>query len=237
MSARFTCWLLITDKMINFITYRSSLASSETDSWQTKQRKNQARTKETRSQSLVNSRGINVARPEVKELYATLKVSAKAIDGVSKTMEILSKPWVKKRLPSIAAKVAKLTNFSKVLGPAGVAVGVGVDLLSAIGLIEDAVMDKLNQISRQIEELRDDVNKGFEEIKIILDRNLALMPFLTIYNKLQAQVDVYEQNVVSAQIDPTIFLKRLADMIHEGTIDGIISDLKQIHNMISGEVK
>ena len=88
-----------------------------------------------------------VARPEVKELYATLKVSAKAIDGVSKTMEILSKPWVKKRLASIAAKVAKLTNFSKVLGPAGVAVGVGVDLLSAIGLIEDAVMDKLNQIS------------------------------------------------------------------------------------------
>lgn len=178
-----------------------------------------------------------VARPEVKELYATLKVSAKTIDGVSKTMEILSKPWVKKRLPSIAAKVAKLTKFSKVLGPAGVAVGVVVNLLSAFGLVTDVVMDKLNQISRQIEELRDDVNKGFEEIKIILDRNLALMPFLTIYNKLQAQVDVYEQNVVSAQIDPTIFLKRLADMIHEGTIDGIISDLKQIHNMISGEVQ
>ena len=178
-----------------------------------------------------------VARPEVKELYATLKVSAKAIDGVSKTVEILSKPWVTKRLPSIAAKVAKLTKFSKVLGPAGVAVGIGVDILSAVGLVEDAVMAKLNQISRQIEELKDDVKKGFQEIKIILDRNLALMPFLTIYNKLQAQVDVYEQNVVGVHIDATIFLKRLADMIHEGTIEGIISDLKQIHNMISGDVK
>lgn len=178
-----------------------------------------------------------VARSEVKELYSALKVSAQVIDGTSKTIEILSKPWVTRRLPSIAAKLGKVTKLSAVLGPAGVAVGVAVDILSAIGLVQDAVMAKLDQISRQIDDLRDDVNKGFADIKVILDRNLALMPFLTIYNKLQAQVEVYEQNVVGVKIDAAIFSKRLAAMIHENTIDEIIYDLKQIHNMISGELK
>lgn len=178
-----------------------------------------------------------VARPEVKELYATFKVSAKVIDGASKTFEILSKPWVKDRFPSIAAIVIKVANFSEVLGPAGLAVGVAVDVLSALGLVEDAVMAKLNQISRQIEDLRDDVNKGFDDIKRLLDRNLALGRFLNVYDKLHAQVEVYERNVVLVRVNTATFSERLAAMIHENTIDEIIYDLQHIHNMMSGKGK
>lgn len=175
-----------------------------------------------------------VARPEVKTLYATLQVSAKVIDGTSKTLEILSKPWVKDRFPSIAAKLGKITNLSKALGPAGTALGVCVDLLSAFGLIEDAVMAKLDQISRQIEDLRDDVNRGFEDVKRLLDRNLALMPFLNIYMKLKAQVEIYEKSVVGVRVNPEVFTRRLALMIQNYSPDEIIRDLKQIHNIISG---
>lgn len=180
-----------------------------------------------------------VARPEVKELYRTLKVSAQAIDVASKTVEILSKPWVQNRLPSIAAKVQQLTNFTKALGPAGVALGVGVDILSAFGLIGDAVMDKLDQISQQIEDLKDDVNKGFEDVKRLLDRNLALQPFLNIYFKLQGKVEIYEQNVIGVRghVDARIFSERLAAMIQTYNPEEIIVDLKQIHNMITGKRK
>ena len=54
-----------------------------------------------------------VARPEVKELYATLKVSAKAIDGLSKTMEILSKPWVKKTTAVHCCESSKTDKFQQ----------------------------------------------------------------------------------------------------------------------------
>lgn len=178
-----------------------------------------------------------VARPDVKTLYATLRYSAQVIDGTSKTLEILSKPWVRDRFPSIAAKLGKLANFTKVLGPAGAALGVCVDILSAFGLIEDAVMNKLNQISKQIEDLRDDLNRGFEDVKRLLDRNLALMPFLTIYNKLKAQVEVFEENVVGVPVNAENFSIRLARMVEQYRPDDIIRDLKQVHNIITGRRK
>lgn len=129
-------------------------------------------------------------------------------------MKFLEEPWVTdvlaKRLPAITNRLTKIADFAKLLGPAGVALGVGVDILSMTGLIQDATMEKLDKLSRQIDALREDVQKGFGDIKEKLDSNIALSRFLLISDKLEAQVKVFEQNAkvgsfaLCKQLDGTI---------------------------------
>ena len=152
--------------------------------------------------------GKYVAKPEVKELYSAIKVSAQVIDGAGKMVKFLSKPEVKdllvKRLPAIATKLAKLTQFASLLGPAGAALGIAVDLLAAFGLLvqEDPVMEKLNEILSEIKDLRADMMKGFEELKTKLDSNLALTDFLHVINKLQSSIEIFELNIQDKTTDP-----------------------------------
>ena len=179
-----------------------------------------------------------IAKPEVKELYSALKVSAQVIDGANKTVEFFSKPAVKdllaKRLPAIAAKLGKLAKFASVLGPAGEALGVVVDLLSAFGLLQDPMMAKLDEIISEIKGLRNDVRKGFDELKKRLDKNLALTQFLIVYNKVKAQVDIYERNVGDHTTDPANLYNRLVDMVKSYTPHDLIVDLDQLHTIIMG---
>ncbi len=173
-----------------------------------------------------------VAKPEIKELFSAIRASAQAIDGASKTVDFFSKPEVKdllaKRLPKIASKLAKLTSFANLLGPAGAALGVAVDLLFAVGLLEkvDPVIAKLNEISKDVKELHDDVKKGFAELQAKLEANLALNQFLNIFNGLQSRVDVYEENLHD--------YRRLESMASNYTPDHIVKDLRQLHNVIVG---
>lgn len=138
------------------------------------------------------------AKPEVTTLHSILEAGANAINIASKVVEFFSKPEIIDRLPAIASKLSKLAKFAGLLGPAGAALGVVVDILSVFGFLsfgEDPVMKKLNEISNQIEELRNEVKKGFKEVKTQLDINLALTQFLDLRNELQAMVDIFEQNV------------------------------------------
>ena len=184
-----------------------------------------------------------VAKPEVKELYSTIEVSAKVIDGANKTVEFLSKPEVKglllKRLPAIAANLGKLTKFASLLGPAGAALGTVVDFLAAFGLFtqEDPIMAKLNEISNQIKDLRDEVEKGFTELKTRLDRNLALTEFLHVINNLQSQLEIFEQNVRRSTSDPAGFYARLQNMVKSYSPHNLITDLKKLHNIIVGSTE
>lgn len=180
-----------------------------------------------------------VRKPEIKDLYSAIKVSGQAIDVASKTVDFLSKPAVKdfltKRLPAIASKLGKLSQFAVLLGPAGIAVSIAVDLLSAFGLLieSDPVMDKLNEIGRQIEGLQDDIDKGFKELKNKLDKNLVLSQFLSVYDDMTAQVEIYEENVKKYRGKE--LYKRLEPMSKSYPPDKIIKELRKMHNMIAGK--
>ena len=66
------------------------------------------------------------------------------------------------------------------LGPAGIVLGKGVDLFAAMGLVNDATMDKLNQISSQIDQLRSEIEQGFQNLKDLVQIMSELNRFLPI---------------------------------------------------------
>jgi hypothetical protein len=161
-----------------------------------------------------------VAKPEVKACYDLMKHSAKAIDTVEGLAKFVEKPGVMdaltKKVPALAASIGKVAGLAKALGPAGVALGVGVDLMVAVGLLEDATMKKLDEISRQIKELSEDVKKGFESIKMHLKIERALQRFLEIHDKLQAKVVLYEEAVIQeGVINAGIFYELLQVMVKD----------------------
>ena len=133
-----------------------------------------------------------------------------------------------KNAPALAVKIGMIANFAKALGPARVALGVGVDLMVAFGLLEDATTKKLDEISSQIKELRDDVKKGFENIKKHLKIERVLKHFLDIHDKLHAKVDLYEKAVVHEGItDADVFYQLLEDMVKDYPPLEVITDLQQ----------
>ena len=143
-----------------------------------------------------------------------------------------------KNAPALAAKIGMITNFAKALGPTRVALGMGVNLMVAFGLLEDATTKKLDEISSQIKELRDDVKKGFESIKKHLKIERALKHFLDIHDKLHAKVNLYEKAVVHEGItDADVFYQLLEDMVKDYPPLEVITDLQQMHLLITGEAE
>ena len=177
-----------------------------------------------------------VAKPEVAELYRAITKRAKVINVASKTVDILTKHLVLKAFPSIHGKLIKLTSFATLLGQAGASLGTTVDVLSAFGLLQDDTTT-LDELSQQIQPLRDHVTKGFQDVKAKLDITLALTQFLPVFNKLRAQVQIYEQNVAGIDIEADKLYKRLDDMVEDSPPGAIILDLKQLHNLITGNAQ
>ncbi len=175
-----------------------------------------------------------VAKPEVANLFAGMKTAAKAIDGANRFVDLLNNPSLAKKFPAIATKLLKLGQLASFLGPAGAALGIGCDLLSAFGLVEDGVMAKLDEISRQIRDLRDDVRRGFEDLRGILGEVQVLLQFLPIYTRIQAQVEIFEQNVEGNYSDPMLFYSRFDALVEAYKPHEIVADLKQMHLLITG---
>ena len=183
-----------------------------------------------------------LVNPEVKQIYAAMEVCAKAIDRTADIAMFLEKPGIKnvlmKNAPALSAKLGMIANFAKALGPAGVALGVGVDLMAAFGLLEDAMTKTLDEISCQVKELRKDVKIGFESIRKHLKIERTLKRFLDIHDKLQAKVDLYENTVVHEGIaDADVFYQLLEDMVKDYPPLNIITDLQQMHLLITGEAE
>lgn len=181
-----------------------------------------------------------VAKPEVKEVYAVMKTSAKAIDTTADVVTFLEKPGIKdvlsKNVPALSAKIEMIGKFAKALGPAGVALGFGVDLMVAFGLLEDCTMKQLNEISCLIKELSEDVKKGFEDIKKHLKIERALTRFLDIHDKVRTKVELYEETVVhEGIIDANVFYQLLEDMVTNYHPLDVIEDLEQMHRLMTGE--
>lgn len=138
-------------------------------------------------------------KSEVQALHKAISDSAQHIDKSSSTADYLSevKDLLLKRLPSIAANLKKLAEFASLLGPAGAALGLAVDLVAAFGLMTDTdpVTSKLDAISKQIDGLHSDMLSGFDALQTRLEANRVLADFTHILNKIKSQVEIFEENV------------------------------------------
>ena len=94
---------------------------------------------------------------QVKTVYSTLQSSSGVLQAANDTIKYLSKETVMKALsrvsPDLVKYLTKVVQISTVLGPAGKALGMGVDLIMKCGLnVQDCTVAELDEISRQIED-------------------------------------------------------------------------------------
>ena len=175
-----------------------------------------------------------VAKSEVKEVYTVMKRCAQLLDASNHAIKYLSNETVQdsitKHYPAFL-NITKATGLAQILGPAGTALGVGVDLMVKTGLVEDAFMSKLNEISRKVEQLRSDVERGFQSLKVQFKITQALESFLPVYNKLIKNIRIYEE---MPDKDQSTYLRRLALMVKDYSPNKIIRDLCQLHALIVG---
>ena len=169
-----------------------------------------------------------VEMPEVKETYAAMKTNAKCMDtGSFLTTPNLISTLEKSGASTLAENIRNAVELAALLGPAGVALGVGVDLMVAVGLLEDASMMKLDELSRHV------VKRNFENFNRKIAE--ALNCFLPIINKILAYVLRYEQILASRAGDVNGFFERLEDLAKECSPSKVIVALRQIHVLITGE--
>jgi len=180
-----------------------------------------------------------VAKPEVAAIYRALEVCARAIDSVQSianstlTSQVIDA--LTKTSPAIAVRLSMFKGLAANLGPAGAALGVGVDLMVMFGLVQDETVAALNGISHQIESLRGEVRRSFADLKVCIDTSETLQRFFRTFDRLQANVQVFEQNVMEGNTDGDILYERLGMMVKHYPPHKIVRDLRQLHNRITGD--
>ena len=180
-----------------------------------------------------------VEKPEVKEMYATMKKSADSIDARIVAIAFWTKPEnfiaLEKSVPAMANNLIKMARLASLLGPAGVDLGVGLDLMVAVGLLEVASVLRLDELSHQINDMKLDVVKGFESLKVHLETAEILNRFLPVLDQMLASVLQYEQILASRAGDVNGFFERLEELAKEYSPSKVIVALRQIHVLITGE--
>ena len=85
--------------------------------------------------------------------------------------------------------------------------GKGVDLFVAMGLAQDATMAKLDEISRQIDALRSEVEQGFQNLKAFIKNTVELNRFLLTYDTMLTNVQQYEKLISNPEKNtPDLFM-------------------------------
>ena len=175
---------------------------------------------------------------QVKTVYSTLQSSSGVLQAANDTIKYLSKETVMKALsrvsPDLVKYLTKVVQISTVLGPAGKALGMGVDLIMKCGLnVQDCTVAELDEISRQIEELKD-----FKTLKVQLRIERALHRFLPIHDSIITKVQRFERILASRlsnNNDIDVFCERIGKMSIDYTPSQIIDDLHRLHVLITGE--
>ena len=184
-----------------------------------------------------------IAKPDVQKVYDTMERCKDLFEIANKAIEYLSKPVIEnaiaKHCPTFLS-VTKAAGLACVFGPASIALGIGMDVLVVMGLVEDAVMCKLNEISSQVEQLREDVERGFKSLNVQFKVMQALESFLPVFNNLHMNVLNYEGLLArcrpgSMDADQSTFIKRLGLMVRDYSPNKIIRDLRQMHALIVGK--
>ena len=93
-------------------------------------------------------------------------------------------------------------------------------------------MSKLNEISRKVDQLRNDVERGFNSLKVQFKITQALESFLPVYDELIKNIRIYEG---MPDKDQSTYLRQLALMVKDYSPNKIIRDLCQIHSLIVGK--
>ena len=173
-----------------------------------------------------------ITQPCVQEIHNSIQSSAEKFEThcQESSTDFLANPTIDRplteRLPNIAKTLKLVGKLTKHTGPAGGALGVVVDLISTFGLVESST--ELDKVFHQVAELRASVNEGFAQLRL----SVEVQRFLVIVSRLQAKLEVFERNLESRG---SVFYKRIGAMVNEYPPDLVISDLKQMHNIIAGK--
>ena len=101
-------------------------------------------------------------------------------------------------------------------------------------------MCKLNEISSKVEQLQEDMERGFKSLNVQFKVMQALESFLPVFDNLHMNVLNYEGLLArcrpgSMDADQSTFIKRLELMVRDYSPNKIICDLRQMHALIVGK--
>ena len=168
-----------------------------------------------------------ISDPQLQDTYKKLRTGAESIvERASVLTEIERDSSLLARFPDVAKSLGKVAKLSNNIIPAGRALGVFVDMACEFGFIDKN--SELRKMHDEMNGVKEEVHNGFEELKTIIDQQR----FLQLHEKWQAKVQVFKQNLNSGE---HLFYERIGRMVMEYSPDEIISDLKQMHNIITGQ--
>ena len=183
-----------------------------------------------------------VAKEEYKTTLKVLKNTAKVIDNGKKVVQFFQSDNGKKvinilstRAPKIFNAMSKASKIAVLLGPAGMSVGVAVDLLAAFGLIQDAQDAKLDEIIRKIDKLQNTVDKGFTDMKNQLKLNEIMLRFFNPYDKLKALTEQYELALYNKKDGMYYFIMRINNILNNVSIEQMLLLIRQVKNVLEGD--
>ena len=143
--------------------------------------------------------------------------------------------------PVLAAGLENVAKIADLLGCAGDHLGLGTDLLVAFGFKEKRVMQELDELSKNISLMEQEIDKPS-----LITRNTSLWRFWLIHDKVLSTVLHFEQSAVhdhhplpGSDVDREelleMYCKRLEHMVKEYSPTQLIIDLRHMHGIIMGE--
>ena len=175
-------------------------------------------------------------------LSVNFNKETKRIDGANQLVKELTGQNVIETLETAAPYLADgLKNVAKIvgfLGRAGDHLGLGTDLLVAFGCKEKRVMQELDELSKNISLVDQEIAKPS-----LLTQSTSLWRFWLIHDKVLSAVLHFEQSaaihnhhpIPGSDRDREMYCKRLGHMVRDYSPTQVINDLLLIHSIIMGE--
>ena len=174
-------------------------------------------------------------------VYPCLNEETRRIDEANSLVKQLTDRNVLETLahtaPDLAAGFENVANTVGLLGPAGDHLGLGTDLLVTFGCQEKRVMQELDELSKNISLMDQEIVKPS-----LITRSTSLWRFWPIHDKVLSTVLHFEQSVVhnhhplpGSDRDREIYCKCLGHMVREYSPTQVIIDLRHMHCLIMGE--
>ena len=143
------------------------------------------------------------------------------------------------KAPDLASGLNNVAKIVGLLGRAGEHIGLGTDLLVALGYKEKGVMQELDELSKNISLVDQEIDKP----DLLTQRTASLWrSFWLIHDKVLSTVLHFEQSVVhdhhplpGPDSDRDLFCARLGRMKSDYSPTQVIVDLHHMHCLIMGE--
>ena len=168
----------------------------------------------------------------------------KKMDGANRLVKELTSQNVLDSLdrtasPDFASGFKNVGKIVGLLGRAGDHLGLGTDLLVAFGFKEKRVMKELDELSKNISLMGQEMDKPD---LLTQSKSTSLWRFWLIHDKVLSTVLQFEQSVVhdhhplpGSDRDRETYCKRLGHMVQAYSPTQVIIDLRHMHCLIMGE--